>query len=91
MNETEGDECLEDQEAVEISSTRKPTTEIKEGMIAFKGIAMTKNSFLYTEESSGSACWNVDLLSTVDHAGTSPRESTPANQERPIAPPEKEL
>lgn len=45
-------------------------------MIAFKGITQAKTGFLYSQEASGSDTWNVDLLSTVDHAGTSPREST---------------
>lgn len=79
----------EDDEATEIQPKKKPTTSIKEGMLAFKGTTFSNKSFLLSEEVTGSSCWNVDLLSTVDHAGTSPRESAPL----PPPPPkvEKEL
>lgn len=73
----------EDNEAVEIKPSNKPTTEIKEGMIAFKGLSLSKNSFLFSEEANGSESWNVDLLSTVDHASTSPRESATLEPPKP--------
>lgn len=79
----------EDNVASEVKPGRKPTTEIKEGMVAFKGLAISKNSFLFSEESTGSNCWNVDLLSTVDHASTSPREYIP--EAAPVKAPQKEL
>jgi len=44
-------------------------------MIAFKGVSISTKSFLFSEETTGSVFWNADLVSTVDHAGTSPRES----------------
>lgn len=39
----EDDEDKEDMEAKEIKNTTKPSTEIKEGMIAFKGLTLSKN------------------------------------------------
>lgn len=72
------EENKEDDQATEIKPIRnKPSTEIREGMIAFKGLSISKKSFLFSEEATGSTCWNVDLMSTVDHASTSPRETTP--------------
>lgn len=79
----EDEEAKEDDEAQEIKPNRKPTTEIKEGMIAFKGLSTSKNSFLYSEESSGSNAWNVDLMSTVDHAGTSTENNIPVSAPPP--------
>lgn len=84
------DEPEEDEEAKVIPSSKPgPTTEIKEGMIAFKGLSVTKNSFLYSEEASGSNDWNLNLLSTVDHAETSPMEEVPLRTPPPKV--EKEL
>ncbi|CAI2367554.1 unnamed protein product [Moneuplotes crassus] len=83
------DEPEEDNEATLIPTTRKPTTEIKEGMVAFKGLSMSKNSFLYSEEASGSNVWNANLLSTVDNAETSPMEEMPLRASTPKI--EKEL
>ena len=73
-NETEEDQ--EDNVATELKPAGR-TTNITEGMIAFKNVNISKKWFLFSEESTGSNCWNVDLLSTVDHASTSPRESVP--------------
>lgn len=87
-NETEEDK--EDNVATEVKPTSR-TTNITEGMIAFKNVNVSKKSFLFTEESSGSNCWNVDLLSTVDHAGTSPRESIPLSTPNQELRKEKEL
>lgn len=75
LDENPDQESKEDNVATEIKSSRKPTTGITEGMIAFKGVEVSNKSFLFSEEASGSAFWNIDLMSTVDHAGTSPRES----------------
>jgi hypothetical protein len=79
-----------DDVATEIKGNKKPTTEIREGMIAFKGLSLSKNSFLFSDEANGSTFWNADLLSTVDHIGTSPRERELA-EKTPIVKPEKEL
>jgi hypothetical protein len=84
------DEEVEDNASAVIKSGRGPTTEIKEGMIAFKGLQMSANSFLFSEEASGSALWNVDLMSTVDHAGTSPRSSE-IEQPPSVEPEDKEI
>lgn len=87
---TEAEEDKEDNVATEVKPTAR-TTNITEGMIAFKNVSISKNSFLFSQESSGSSCWNVDLLSTVDHAGTSPRESVPISTPNQELRKEKEL
>lgn len=88
----EDEEAKEDNVATVMSSKlkNKPTTEIKEGMIAFKGLSLSTKSFLFSEEASGSSFWNPMLLSTVDHAGTSPRNSE-SSVAQSVEPEDKEL
>lgn len=51
LNEdSDEEEAKEDQESTVLDKNKKPTTEIMEGMIAFKGLSLSKNCFLFSEE-----------------------------------------
>ena len=84
------EEEKEDNVATEMMPYQKPKVSITEGLVAFEGISITKNSFLFSEEANGSEFWNLGGLATVDHAGTSPRESQPIEEPK-IVKPAKEL